>query len=581
MKQEISWRYKLLGLVFSFVGLLIFGQTIRLQLSPSVPAFLEQGESYAGGVTKITPPRGQIYDREGYLLAGNKTVYEVGLELRYVVDPEAIAIAANGVLGMDYDKALKLASTSSEDKSYVPLARAVPANKVTVLQDYMNLGTENSVGSTNMPSLEGMVFRPYLTRSYPEKDMASPVLGFVSSEGIGYYGVEQFYHYLLAGVPQDVWVPYNPNRVAEIPEIPPGANLILTIDREIQTMAEEELDESVKRYKAKAGTVVIMDPKTGDILAMASTPRLDLNQYWRYAEIYPDKTPFNRATSKAFEPGSVFKVFTVAAALDSGTITPETTFTDTGVFKIGGLTIHNWDNGAWGTQDMTGCLQHSLNVCLAWIGQKTGADTFYKYMEAFGFGHFTGVDIAGEATGRLKQPGDNDWFPGDLGTNTFGQGISVTPVQLMQAASAIANKGEMMVPHIVSAIADNGNQFNIHPQVAGQPISAETADTLLEMLANSLEEEASDALVYGYRVAGKTGTGEIPTEYGYTTYKTNASFLGFGPVDDPQFIIYVWLEEPATIWGSLTAAPTFSLIAQRLVVLMDLPPDTVRMSLNK
>jgi cell division protein FtsI/penicillin-binding protein 2 len=322
-----------------------------------------------------------------------------------------------------------------------------------------------------------------------------------------------------------------------------------------------------------------MDPKTGDILALASTPRLDLNQYWRYSEVYPDKTPFNRGTSKSFEPGSVFKVFTMATALDSGTVKPDTTFTDTGVYKIGGLTIHNWDNGAWGTQNMIGCLQHSLNVCLAWVGDKTGADTFYSYMEAFGFGQFTGIDIAGEASGRVKEPGDEDWFPGDLGTNTFGQGISVTPIQIVQAASAIANGGKMMVPHIVSAIADNGNQFEIHPQVAGQPISKETADRLMEMLAVSLEEEASDALVYGYRVAGKTGTGEIPTEYGYTSNKTNASFLGFGPVDDPRFIVFIWLEEPQTIWGSLTAAPTFSELTQRLVVLMDLPPDKVRLGL--
>jgi cell division protein FtsI/penicillin-binding protein 2 len=240
MKLDNAWRYKMLGIVFASAGLVVFGQTIRLQIIPSVPIFREQGERYSGSLTLVTPPRGLIYDREGYLLAGNKTVYEVGLELRYVEDPNALAIAANGVLGMDYDEAFKLASTSPDEMSYVPLMKNVSAKKVEVLQDYMNLGDEKTAEAGSLPSLEGLVFRPYLTRSYPEKDLASSVLGFVSSEGIGYYGVEQFYHYLLAGVPQEVWVPYNPNRVAEYPEIPPGANIILTIDREIQKIVEEE-----------------------------------------------------------------------------------------------------------------------------------------------------------------------------------------------------------------------------------------------------------------------------------------------------------------------------------------------------
>jgi cell division protein FtsI/penicillin-binding protein 2 len=357
--------------------------------------------------------------------------------------------------------------------------------------------------------------------------------------------------------------------------------LVLTIDREIQAMAEEELDLAVETYQATAGTVLIMNPETGEILSMASTPRLDLNEYWRYPELYPGNTPFNRATSKSFEPGSVFKIFTMAAGLDSGAVEPNTVFNDPGFFNIGGITIRNWDGGAWGAQDMTGCMQHSLNVCFAWIGSEMGADSFYKYMNAFGFGHFTGIDIAGEASGRLKSPGDGDWYPADLGTNTFGQGIAITPVQMMQAASAIANDGVMMVPHVVAAFADNGNQYQIRPQVAGQPISAETAQILSQMLATSLESEASDALIPGYRVAGKTGTAEIPTPLGYTRAITNASFIGFGPADDPKFMIYIWLEEPTTsIWGSQTAAPAFARFAQRLVVLMDLPPDSVRLAMQ-
>jgi cell division protein FtsI/penicillin-binding protein 2 len=582
--MERSWRFNILGAVFGLLGVAIFFQTIRIQFSPQVADFLEQSDLYSGEWQELAPPRGQIYDRWGHLLAGNKVVYEVGVELRYVEDPRAIAIALNGVLELDYNQVVGLLRTPySDDAVYVVLSRAVSAEKVGILQEYIAQQQEAlNNGATDLPSLDGLVFRPSLARAYPENDLASTVLGFVSVDGDGYYGVEQYYNHLMAGLSQKVWIPYDPNRVAELPDIPPGASLVLTIDREVQAMVEEELDKAVELYGASAGTVVIMNPQNGEILAMASTPRLNLNEYWRYEEIYPDSTPFNRATSKSFEPGSVFKIFTMASALDNGSVKPDTTFLDTGVFQVGGITIKNWDAAAWGIQDMVGCLRHSLNVCLAWVGSEMGANDFYSYMNAFGFGHFTGVDIAGEATGRLKAPGDGDWWPADLGTNTFGQGISVTPIQIMQAASALANNGEMVVPHVVLSIVDNGNQYPIRSQIAGQPISAKTAHTLTDMLAVSLEQEASVALVPGYRVAGKTGTAEIPTPDGYSRAITNASFIGWGPVDDPQFVVYVWLEEPtASIWGSTTAAPAFSQIVQRLVVLLNIPPDSIRLSFNE
>jgi cell division protein FtsI/penicillin-binding protein 2 len=268
----------------------------------------------------------------------------------------------------------------------------------------------------------------------------------------------------------------------------------------------------------------------------------------------------------------------MAAGLDSGSISLDTTFLDTGVFEIGGTYIYNWNGGAWGPQDMQGCMQHSLNVCLAWIADQTGAKNFYKYMNAFGIGRLSGVDMAGENPGRLKVPGDSDWYDADLGTNAFGQGVSATPIQMAAEVSAIANDGKMMAPHIVRSIINKGHQQDIDLKVIGQPIKAGTAQELSEMLSRSLEQESSDALVDGYRVAGKTGTAEIPTPYGYTSNQTNASFVGWGPVDDPRFLVYVWLEKPQTsIWGSEVAAPVFREVVESLVVLMDLPPDRVRL----
>lgn len=230
---------------------------------------------------------------------------------------------------------------------------------------------------------------------------------------------------------------------------------------------------------------------------------------------------------------------------------------------------------------MTEALARSLNTIAAYISTTLGKDRFYTYVRRFGFGALTNVDLASEGPGMIKLPGDANWFPSDLGTNSFGQGITVTPVQMLMSISAIANNsGKMMVPHIVHSVVNQGNQFDIAPQVSGTPISAETARTLSNMLAVSLEQEASDALVEGYRIAGKTGTAEIATEGGYTSNLTNASFVGWGPVDDPQFIVYVWLQKPITSpWGSVVAAPVFSEVVTRLVVLMDIPPDGIRQAM--
>jgi cell division protein FtsI/penicillin-binding protein 2 len=278
-----------------------------------------------------------------------------------------------------------------------------------------------------------------------------------------------------------------------------------------------------------------------------------------------------------YEPGSVLKVLTMAAALDAGTVRPETTFIDTGAIEVGGITIQNWNRDSWGEQNMVGCLQHSLNVCLAWVSSQMGTQAFYGYMERFGIGHPTGIDLSGEATGRLKVPGDGDWYPVDLGTNAFGQGIAVTPIQMLMAASAIANEGKMATPHVLYSMLRDGHQYNVPSQYAGSPISAETARTLNEMLAISLEQESSLALLPGYRLAGKTGTAQIPTDYGYDAFHTNVSFVGWGPVDDPQFMVYIWMERPSTsIWSSETASPVFSKVAEQAVILLNIPPDVVR-----
>ncbi len=315
---------------------------------------------------------------------------------------------------------------------------------------------------------------------------------------------------------------------------------------------------------------------------MANSPRLDPNAYWDIGKIFDNAAFFNRSVSTTYEPGSVFKVITMASALDAGVITPETPFLDTGEFEIGGAIIRNWDGNAWGEQNMTGCMQHSLNVCLSWIAKQLGPKSFYDYLQRFGIGHITGIDLANEAVFPLRTPDDGLWYDVDLATHSFGQGLAVTPIQLATAISAAANDGKIMAPHVLKSMVSNGRQYNTTPQVIANPIKPETARTLTEMLAISLEEESSDSLVDGYRLAGKTGTAEIPTEFGYSIGVTNASFVGWGPVDDPRFLVYVWLEKPKTsIWGSIVAAPVFREAVSELVLLMNIPPDDIRAKLDK
>lgn len=584
MIADHTWRFTTLGLLMTTVATFIIVQMVRIQTSPQAEVFRNQSAVYAGNWQTIKPIRGLIYDRWGNLLAGNTTVYEVGVELAYVKNPSTIALALNAVVGSDYNDVFTAASQQhSRSSVYAVLANFVTEEQKARLERFAEEMEAAYFGKDDetRPSLAGLRYYPHLQRSYPENDLASNVLGFVSREGKGYFGVEEKFNDLMSGVPQVVWVSYDPIRVEERPDAPNGASLVLTIDREIQAEIEAILDAALVRTGSEAGTIVVMDPRNGEVLAMGTTPRLNLNEYWRYGDIYPGQTPFNRAISKAYEPGSVFKVITMAAALDSGTVTPNTAFYDAGTIEIGGINIRNWNWGAWGNQDMLGCMQHSLNVCLAWVAKELGTNTFYSYLQDFGFGRLTGVELAGEAAGRLKRPGDSDWYEADLATNSFGQGLSATTVQMLMASSAIANQGTMVTPRILMAVIDKGRQYNTNSQLAGIPISSETASTLTEMLAVSLETESSEALVEGYRVAGKTGTAEIPTPSGYSKNLTHASFVGWGPIDDPRFIVYVWLEKPEiSPWGSVVASPVFREVVERLVVHLDLPPDSIRMSMQ-
>jgi cell division protein FtsI/penicillin-binding protein 2 len=580
---------KWLAVFFTLFSIAIAVQMVRVQTSASAKNLNQWAENYGYELRTIQSERGYIYDRWGHLLAGNKEVYEVGVELQYVANPTTIATTLASITGADYNEVFSAASQaySAGNSVYVTLSDFVDVDKINQIEALKEqYEKSNPYGEDpDKPSLRGLVWTAHLQRIYPENSLASNVLGFYPyldrESGRGFFGVEEQYNDLLAGEKKQVLIPLDPYQMQEIPTAPAGASLILTIDRDIQRSTETILDAAVKSTGAKSGTIIVMDPKSGEILAMASTPRMDPNKYWEYSKIFTSGTPYNKAISQVYEPGSVFKILTMAGAIDAGVVKPDTGFNDTGSIEVGGWTIYNWDRGAWGPQTMVTCLQHSLNVCLSWVATQLGTEKFYQYLDAFGIGHRTNIDLAGEEVYPLSEPGDPMWYQVNLGTNSFGQGVAVTPIQMVMAASALANDGKMVAPHVLKAYIQNGQQYDTATQVVGTPISAETAKTITSMLQVSLQQESSDALVEGYSVAGKTGTAEIAVNGEYSSNQTNASFVGWGPTDDPQFLVYVWLEKPSSsIWGSVVAAPVFRDVVKQLVVLMNIPPDAERLSLK-
>lgn len=609
-RMTYSWRYITIAVFFSFFALAIMGQMVRIQLTVNtselpVPGLLGQWE-------KAASRRGLILDRNGHVLAGNQTVYVVDInfedfyeegEIEEVKILAEIAIEVFGINNQHLLEFLKqeprpltknitVERFATQEKlleflvrveNYYQIIPPEPLDKNSGEDPLISLPEKLEVIDCN--HLIRVSCTPHLMRSYPENMLASNIIGFVMRDTKqGQLGIEEKYDSTLFGNDRTLWALWDPHKADQAPDPDHGANIILTIDSVLQADVEQILDRHIKKTGALAGSVIVMDPRTGEILAMASSPRADINKYWSddYINIINNhENVFNYAI-KAYEPGSVVKVLTMAAALDAGVVEPDTEFIDEGKIEIGGVTIRNWNKKPWGPQTMTTCLQNSLNVCLAWVATQLESEQFYAYFQDFGFGQLTGIELSGEAPGLVKSHWSPDYTRSELGTNAFGQGIEITPIQMVKAISAIANQGEMIAPRIIHSIVDDGYRYTPPKTVVGHPISAETADTLTDMLEDSLKNESSLALVPGYSLAGKTGTAEIYVPgQGYKSSATNTSFVGWGPTDDPQFLVYVWISKPsASIWGSEVAAPVFKKVVERLVIHLGIPPDAVRMTLQ-
>ena len=502
------------------------------------------------------PDRGIIYDRHGAVVAANGADYQIGATPNMVTDPEELATALAPIID---EQRYQLLAKLQANRPYVSLAGRVSPEIAETIR--------------SLPYHNGLQIEPLARRFYPQGTLMSHTLGYVNFEGHGRSGIEGFYDRELAGEAASQVINLSPLAVQEDVNAREGADLVLTIDRTIQYTVERHLREAMIEYAASGGSIIVMDPRTGEILAMASEPGFDP---YRFYDTDPDDI-LHPVVSNQFEPGSVMKLITMAAALDSGTVTPDSTYYDSGELYVGGHKTVNWTRMAHGTVDMTTLLSQSLNVGAATLAVWMGTDTFYGYMQRFGFGQPTGIDLMAEASGLMPLPGESNWEESFLATNSYGQSIGVTPLQMATAISAIANEGKMMQPFIVKEIR-RGNETYVHrPTVLSEPISKETAQQLTAMATNAIRISVPASQIEGYPVAGKTGTAQIAENGIYLPDAIIGTFVGWLPTDAPEILVYVKIDRPNLDWGSETAAPTFAKLAEELVVLLDIPPDGVRL----
>jgi cell division protein FtsI/penicillin-binding protein 2 len=512
-------------------------------------------------VVHLPALRGNIYDRHGYLMAVSGAVYDIGASPPHVTDSEMLADRLAPLLGSSRDELLGLLKS---DSPYVQLQRGVSADLWAEIKAW----EEGGLQADSRPS-----------RIYPNGSLAACVLGFVNDDGQAAYGLETYYDHALSGEAGERWAARDALGSISYQFRPPrdGADLYLTLDRNVQYILEEALSRAITPNEANKGVAVLMEPATGAVLGLAVLPSYDPNT----REVDSQGVFTNFAISEHYEPGSVFKIVTVAAALDAGLISPESTYYDSGVIAVGGEPIENSDRQAHGETSMHELLAHSLNVGAATLSTRLGAFAFYDYVRRFGFAEVTGIDLAYEIPGEMRLPGDREWHESDLGTNSFGQGLAATPIQVLCAVSSVANGGVLMRPHIVGHLVQDNKVTEVVPEAVRRVISPEAAAQVTEMLVYAVDHVLTQAAVAGYRVAGKSGTAQVATPLGYDPEETIASFAGYFPADDPRFALLVTLHQPhKEQWGSKAAAPIFHEIAQRVLELYAVPPDAVRASMH-
>jgi cell division protein FtsI/penicillin-binding protein 2 len=529
----------------------------------------------------IEPNRGLIYDSRGELLAGNTTAEDVYVDKTHNssdIDLHKISDLLAPVLGQQPgDLFTRLKEASGTNVRVASRLDDAAAAKVKDLIDRYPKVLEYVVTLDTQP-----------VRQYPADTLAASLLGFTDHENQGHYGVEEYYNAKLAGEAGWIIAEHDASGrplVLQQPQMQPavdGSDLVLTIDSAVQYLAERELQNSIKEFKADSGYIVVQDPNTGGILAMANAiadaqgngvapfnPNT-FNQVTDYARF---KNPM---VNDVVEPGSTMKILTYSSAIDGGAVTPDTTFYCNGYLVRYGWTLWNATRTAYGQESMLMGLGRSDNVASMFAAEQLGEKDFYKYIKSFGIGQRTGIDLSGEVSGLISYPGDDDYSPINLYTNSFGQGVAVTPLQLVSAVSAVANGGKLLKPHVMKEIRQSGKTVEtFQAQEVRQAIKPETASTIADMLAYGVENHlvARYAAVPGYHVSVKTGTAQIAADGGYAAAGTLASAMGFAPSHGAKFTLYIGLFNPkSSQWGENTASVAWGRLAQQLLLYMKVQP---------
>ena len=549
----------MLSAVFIGVGLVLAYRLFDLQVLQH-SRFADMAREERLQASTIPAHRGALLDTNGHPLAVSVLYDTVLVAGSQVENPAATAAALAPLLELDPNEILQ--KIDPESQALIPLKRGLPS---AVAAQVKALGRA------------GVYLREEPARQYPEGSLAAQVLGLVGADSEGLLGLELAYDDELAGQPGLVESERDATGLdigsgnRRLIEPRQGADLVLTLDRAVQRMAERTLAEAVVANKALGGLILVMEPSTGSVIAMASSPTYSLTDEVHYQ---PGQESLYKSVyvTDQYEPGSVMKVITMAAGLQEGVVTATSTVNDRGSVEVGGAVLRNWDFQANGTINMTEVLIRSSNVGAQYVSGLLGPDRFYSYLDAFGFGKKTDVRLPGEVSGTVRTPAEPDWGRVDLATNSYGQGIAVTPLQMLTAISAIANNGVLMKPRLVRELRRGSQAQRVEPEPVRQVISPTTAQTLTGMLVQVLEQPALQPnRVPGYRFAGKTGTADLPTSGGYTSGKTYASIVAYGPLPEPRFSILIRIDAPEAIYGGLVAGPILKRMLQELVVYYRIP----------
>lgn len=521
--------------------------------------------------SKIQAKRGDIYYSDGFLLAATKPTFslfatpkvlkqeqkdKIALELAKLFADLDYPDDANEARKQVFPIKVKIDEQLSKDLFWVSIRKNL---------DY---DTKKLIEEMGFP---GIGFDETNKRFYPEGSSSAHLLGIVAADAKGddkgYFGLEGFFDGELKGLAgnskheKDAFgVPILIGQFLGI-QAKNGNDLVLNIDRTVQFIVEKHLKAGIEKYGAKAASVIIMEPKTGAILALAAYPNYDPAKFGEF----PGEYYKNPIVADQYEPGSTFKVLTMAAGINEKVVKADTKCdVCEKPLVVADYTIKTWNNKYYKDTTMTETIVHSDNTGMVFMAKKLGLDKMYEYIENFGFGRLTNVDLQDEFAPDLR-PKDT-WREIDLATSSFGQGIAVTPIQMVRAVSSIANGGFLMEPHIVKEIRDDQKTFEIKPKSLRKVLDESTTKVIKEMMVAAVESGEAKAFVpKGFKIAGKTGTAQIPVAGHYDANKTIASFVGFAPADDPKFVMLVRYDEPtSSIYGSETAAPTFFAIAKEL-----------------